>query len=209
MYPQAQSAHNPSSSSAKSPIYYYIEYAQSLLNSSEDDSIKEAKWNQFYNELSPLYQKILWEHANWHLPEIKNTFNKKLIDKIWGNAFYKTANLRRIAGNCALSAKKGYGIIYFYIIDNQIRYIGQTRERTLKWRMNRPQKNGVKGYNYAIKRNLINAYRNGTLSIRTAIVKKDQLDRCEQQLIEHYGPTNKLWNKIHNEKYFQVENYNF
>ena len=87
-----------------------------------------------------------------------------------------------------------------------MRYVGQTGERSLKWRMNKKQTSGSNGYRPIIKKNLLNAYHRGDLRIKTELVPLGKLDQREQALIAKYGPTNRLWNVEHN-PHFQSRNY--
>ncbi len=126
------------------------------------------------------------------------------IDRYWSIAFYD--NLGKFIGNSVTSTGRWHGLIYYFIIDGNIRYIGQTRETTLRWRMTRRQDNDLIGYNYAIKRNMLIAASKGKLSIKTKRMLKTQLDSYEKAEIETYAVTNRLWNQEHN-KYFQPENF--
>ena len=72
-------------------------------------------------------------------PYIKNSRNKGLIKYWWSAVFYDNDNLRMLANDCPLHPRQDYGLMYCYIVDGQLRYIGQTRERSLKWRMTRRQ----------------------------------------------------------------------
>ena len=127
------------------------------------------------------------------------------INYYWSEAFYK--NLKIFTGDSVTYTDYNHGLIYYYLIDNQVRYIGQTREKTLKWRMNRPQENGHTGYNLYIKRNLLQAASEGRLRIKTRKIPKSRLNDCEKAEIENYASTNKLWNWEHNQHYFKLSNF--
>ena len=71
--------------------------------------------------------------------------------------------------------------------------------------MTRRQANGHIGYNYSIKRQMLNAYRAGKLSIVTQEMKVADLDRVETEAIRANSKDNKLWNIEHNE-YFKKSN---
>ena len=130
--------------------------------------------------------------------------SESAISYYWGEAFYK--NLESFTGSSITHTDGYHGLIYYYIVDGQVRYIGQTRENTLKWRMNKPQADGRIGYNLYIKRNLLQAAAESRLRIVTRKVLKSQLDQYEKAEIEAYAPTNRLWNQEHN-LYFKVENF--
>ena len=127
------------------------------------------------------------------------------IKYYWSEAFYK--NLKIFTGYSVTYTDYNHGLIYYYLIDDQIRYIGQTREKTLKWRMTRPQENSHTGYNLYIRRNLLKAASEGRLRIKTRKVPKAQLDDCEKAEIKTYAPTNNLWNWEHNQHYFRRSNF--
>ena len=63
--------------------------------------------------------------------------NESAINYYWGEAFYR--NLECFTGGSIIHTDGRHGLIYYYIVEGQVRYIGQTRENTLKWRMNKPQ----------------------------------------------------------------------
>ena len=132
-------------------------------------------------------------------PYIKNVRNKKLINYWWSKVFYSPDHIKRMAGKYPLYPRQGYGLIYYYFINNRLRYIGQTRERSLQWRMTRRQANGHIGYNYSIKRQMLNACRSGTLKIQTKEIRIADLDRIEEEEIRLHSKKGKLWNIEHNE----------
>lgn len=122
----------------------------------------------------------------------------------WGLAFYQ--NLSFFTGDSITHTDYYHGLIYYYLIDEQVRYVGQTRENTLKWRMNRPHTDGSIGYNFYIKRNMLQAASDNRLSIKTWVVPKNQLDSYEQAEIKRYAPSNRLWNQEYND-YFDPDNF--
>ena len=126
------------------------------------------------------------------------------INRYWSEAFYK--NLDLFVGNNSIYTDRNKGLIYHYLVDDQIRYVGQTKENSLKWRMNKQQTNGQRGYNLFIKRNLLQAASEGRLKIETKKIPRSQLDECEKTEIETYAPTNRLWNQDHNQ-HFKTENF--
>ena len=109
-------------------------------------------------------------------------------------------------GNNIIHTNRSHGLIYYYLVNGQVRYIGQTRENTLKWRMNKPHDNGHTGYNLYIKRNMLQAASENRLDIKTHRVLISQLDQYEKTEIEAYAPTNKLWNQEYNQ-YFNHDNF--
>ena len=127
------------------------------------------------------------------------------INYYWSQAFYK--NLKTFTGDSITYTDYNHGLIYYYLVDGQIRYVGQTREKTLKWRLAKPQENGHTGYNLYIKRNLLQAASEGRLRIETRKIPKSQLNDREKTEIETYAPTNRLWNWEHNQRYFSLSNF--
>ena len=134
-------------------------------------------------------------------PYIKNNHNKKLINYWWSRVFYNNDNLEQLAPGCPLYPRQGHGLIYYYIVGDRLRYIGQTKERSLKWRMTRRQANGNMGYHYSIKRQMLNAFRSGILKIQTREVRVGSLDETEEREIKFYSKANRLWNIEHNLNY--------
>ena len=195
------------SQTALIPIDVHKRYLDDLLASGRGAEAIKLDWQRYYDQLDDGQKNLIWAYANERLPEVRTTGNKKLINLLWSRVFYSDGNLAKIAGRCAIRAEKGWGLVYCYLVDGRPRYVGQTRERSLSWRMTKRQRQGKIGYNYAIKRNLINAYRNGSLSIWTRRVKLAELNRLEKELIEKYGPSCRLWNQVHNEKHFTLSNY--
>ena len=141
-------------------------------------------------------------------PYIRNTHNKRLINYWWSKVFYNSAILRDLANGHPLYPKPGYGLLYYYIIDGRVRYIGQTGERSLKWRMTRRQPNGAIGYNYSIKRHMLNAYRSHRLTIKTRETPLADLDAVEiKEITQHSGYGNRLWNVEHNQNFRKSNRY--
>lgn len=134
-------------------------------------------------------------------PYIKNCRNKKLINYWWSEVFHNDFNLKSLARDYPIESSVGYGLIYYYLVNNQVRYIGQTREKSLKWRMTRRQSNRKIGYSYPMKRQMLNAFRSGRLAIKTQKVKIADLDAIERSEIEYYSKFNRLWNIEHNSRY--------
>ena len=122
--------------------------------------------------------------------------SQKAINHYWSLAFYE--NLEAFTLSSDTYTDESHGLIYYFIIDGRIRYIGQTKGNSLRWRMTKKQDSGCIGYSYRIKRNLLNAVVEGRLKISTKKIPKEQLDNYEISAIRRYGPTNKLWNQKHN-----------
>ena len=132
------------------------------------------------------------------------SLNPKAINHYWSVAFYD--NLKSFTLDSEIYTDRDYGLVYYFIVDGQIRYVGQTKEKTLRWRMTRKQDSGHIGYNYYIKRNMLDAASKGRLRIKTDRVLKSRLDGYEISQIRLYAPVNRLWNREHNE-HFSKENY--
>ena len=121
------------------------------------------------------------------------------VNHYWSRAFYD--NLEKFTAGAKTSTDQNNGLIYYYVVDDQIRYIGQTRENSLSWRMTKHQSDGRIGYNMHIKRNLLQAASEGRLAITTKAMPKSYLDGYEKAEIEKYAPTNNLWNQEHNPEF--------
>ena len=186
-------------------------YCQQLFEAtrSENQAALQVQWQTYYDSLNASEQEMVWRYANYYLPEVKTHFNIKAVNLFWSRIFYKNNSkyLSKITKGPVKSSRRNKGLIYCYLIDGRVRYVGQTREKTLYWRMTKRQKDGQIGYNVQIKRNLINAYRAGRLTIQTKLVSIVNLDKVEQSLIKYYAPSNNLWNKENND-YFNPANYN-
>ena len=189
-------------------VSIHQQYLNHLRSHCKSDKEAQFYWEHYYNHLDDYQRDLIWNHANWRLPNVKINSTKKLINLLWSRVFYNDDHLTKIAGRCPIRTQEDEGLIYCYLINGQVRYVGQTRENSLKRRMTRRQSNGKIGYNYSIKRHLINAYRNGSLSIWTMRTAISKLDNLEKQLIERYAPYHRLWNQEHN-KYFKMSNYDF
>ena len=126
------------------------------------------------------------------------------INYYWSRAFYD--HLESFTGNANIYTDHEHGLIYYYIVDDQVRYIGQTRENSLRWRMTRPQAGGQIGYNLFIKRNMLEAASKGGLAITTKVMPKARLNDYERSEIEKYALANRLWNQEHNPS-FNVDNF--
>ena len=154
-----------------------------------------AFWEKYYNSQTSAIKSLIWRKYL----QMQND---------WQRIFGNEDNLRRLAGKCALSPRKGCGLVYFYHVDGQLRYIGQTRAKSLKQRLVKQQKSHKTGYNYFIKRNLIRAYRLNSLVIRTKNIPLKHLNKYERQKIIYFGSRCRLWNRAYNKKHFRFANYN-
>ena len=156
----------------------------------------------------PLFERIIDKSPPVDkLPYIESYAKKaeRFINKWWSSVFYDF-KLRGLAGNCRLKPVNGkYGLVYLYIIAGRVRYVGQTTE-SLYWRMTKRQNNDKIGYPLPIKRNLLNAFRDESLSIETEMIRQSHLDKIELNLIRHFAPANRLWNQKHN-PHFELSNY--
>ena len=141
-----------------------------------------------------------------HIKSVASPGGKKLANYWWSQVFYNDDNLKRLAGNHPIYPRQGRGLVYRYVVRDKVRYVGQTGERSLKWRMTKKQTSGHSGYKPVIKKNLLNAYRAGTLRIETEQLPLSKLDGREKALIKSYPPSNRLWNIEHN-PHFDPRNY--
>ena len=161
--------------------------------------------NKIMQSFINLLAKLLRGLFEAKQPYIRNVRNKKLIKYWWSKIFYSPEHLKRMANGYPIYPREGYGLIYYYFINNRLRYIGQTREKSLQRRMTKRQSNSHIGYNYSIKRQMLNAYRSGGLKIQTKEIRVADLDRVEEEEIRLHSKNEKLWNIEHNE-YFKKTN---
>lgn len=167
----------------------------------------QSRWQKFYSGLNDAQKRAVWHYAERQLPHVdENKHDRSLINSLWQRIFSNESIIRRITKG-ALTAEKGYGLVYCYFINGKIRYIGKTKDTSFFKRFV-PKQIDKLGYKDSIKRNLINAYRMGQLYIEVQPIELKALDKYQKDLIEQYAPTNRLWNEKDN-KHFNAENYNF
>ena len=149
------------------------------------------------------------EASSYKTPALENFVNRR-----WKQIFGRSKTLkqllfrsRSLKSRDPLDIRPGKGLVYFYLVDGRVRYVGQTKARSLHRRLMRWQPKIKVGYNFAIKRALLAAYYGQRLQIRTIPCPVNDLSRLEQYYIRRYGPTNYLWNQRHNERYFNKRNY--
>lgn len=130
--------------------------------------------------------------------------NKEDIDH-WWRVVFCDSNLRGLAGNCPIKPRNGHGLVYLYIVNNRVKYVGRTFY-SLHQRMTMNQKDGMIGYIPEIKRNLLNAFRDEDLAIETEMVSHDKVNELEENTIRHFARISRIWNKDHN-PYFEYSNY--
>ena len=111
-----------------------------------------------------------------YIKSVASPGGKKLANYWWSQVFYNNDNLKRLAGKHPVRPRQGCGLVYRYIVKGKVRYVGQTGERSLKWRMTKKQTSGYIGYKPVIKKNLLNAYRAGVLRIETEQLPLSKLD---------------------------------
>ena len=159
----------------------------------------------FEDRLFELFENKSFEYGSFEhsrgQPYINNSRPEKLINYWWSEVFYDNQNIKLISRGCEIYPRDGYGLIYYFIIRGQLRYIGKTRERSLKWRLTRRQADGTIGYSYSIKRQLLNSFRENSLRIQTKEVELADLDKTEAREINICSKAYKLWNIEHNPSY--------
>ena len=144
---------------------------------------------------------------NQRPPFIKTHKQRRLIDIWWQKIFCDNENLTRIANGNPIRSDWDRGLVYCYLVDGVICYVGKTKQSSLKRRMTRKHPNSKTiGYNYFIKRNMLNAYRKDLLRIGAVEMAISDLDAHEQFCIRLFGQQNRLWNQEYNEN-FQKSNY--
>ena len=134
--------------------------------------------------------------------------NRWPVDKYWLEFVRNSKILKKLAVNQPLRTRPGYGLIYIYLINRKVRYIGKTAYGSLIFRLRQKFKNNLVGYHYDIKRCLLNAFWAGQLEIRTEVVALNEINQRETGLINLYARLNRLWNQKHN-PYFQQSNFDY
>ena len=129
------------------------------------------------------------------------TIPEDALNMYWNQVFTNT--LKHFIGNYHdLAKNSNSGLVYYLIINGQIRYVGQTREiEGLTRRMTRQRQYGYLGYRDYIKRHILRAVSKNEFSIITKSVDVSQLDRFEKDEIVRFGWTGKLWNQKDNPNY--------
>ena len=166
----------------------------------------QKKWQEFYAGLNDHQKRAVWHYAERQLPHIREDHDRGFINNLWHRIFSNESIIRRITKG-KLSVDQGYGLVYCYLVNGKIRYIGKTQEASFIQKLLNMQVSGS-DYKDAIKRNLLNAYRVGQLEIQVQAVNSEYIDAYQQKLIERYAPTNRLWNEEYN-SHFHIDNYNF
>ena len=98
-------------------------FCQQLVDSGQGSEDIRLQWQRYYDELPATEKQALWHHADGNFPIISDTKDKRL-SRLWSRAFYNQANLKRLANGCALYSNKGFGLIYCYLINGWVRYVG-------------------------------------------------------------------------------------
>ena len=139
------------------------------------------------------------------LPRRRN-INEWEVEGFWLELISQKGFLRQWAKDQVTKKRQGYGLIYLYCVGGKIRYIGKTRQDSLLKRIQEQFPSGIAGYDYDIKRCLLNAAWSNKLSIRTELVSLKKLEQREEKLIHLYAPFYRLWNKLHNQ-HFRESNF--
>ena len=141
-----------------------------------------------------------------HLPSVRiaTDSQKRLMNRVWYSVFSNDQTFNLIAADQTIRPKPGNGLVYCYSVRGVIRYVGQTK-KSLKSRMLTKFDNGRFGYNYTIKRLIIDAYKNSCLQIATNQVLLSELDEHEKYCIDFFGKSNSLWN-IADNNYYRGQN---
>ncbi len=162
-----------------------------------DQLLKTKNWSEFL------------QASSYKTPTLDSFVNRR-----WKEIFGRSRTIKKLLfksqssrARDPLDSRPGKGLVYFYLIDGRVRYIGQTQARSLHRRLMRWRPKIKVGYNFAVKRCLLAAYYGQRLQIRTLPCPVYDLSRLEEYYIRRYGPTNYLWNQRHNEQHFDPQNY--
>ena len=151
--------------------------------------------------MTPKIADRLAKAKNWFEflegPSYKTPVLEKFVNRRWKEIFGRSKTLKgllfrsgSLQSRDPLDSRAGKGLIYFYLVDGRVRYIGQTQARSLHRRLMRWRPKIKVGYNFAVKRALLAAYYGRRLQIRTIPCPVADLSRLEQYYIHRYGPTN-------------------
>ena len=128
------------------------------------------------------------------------------VKRYWEGLVIQKGFIKQLAKGQKIWIRPGYGLIYRHLVDDKVRYIGQTSRWSLRERLKQRFSNGLIGYDYDIQRCLLNALWRKSWKIRTEEVDLKQLDQREEELIRFYARLNRLWNRQSN-PYFHESNF--
>lgn len=121
-------------------------------------------------------------------------FNKRdeeAINYWWRKVFSSEKNLKQIAvPNSPLKPTRDCGLIYYYYVDGELIYIGQTTNSLAQRMVTYSYRDGQ-----VIE--MLNAFKEGRLTIATKEVEKVHLHQIEKNEIRIHSKTNELWNIKH------------
>ena len=162
-----------------------------------------------------LYFRIPWQQLRFDFQSVagfpltrRPEQNRRQVDLCW-KILTECRHLLPywIEGTPVISSQND-GLIYQYLLNGELRYIGKTGMSSIlrRWKR-RFQDSGITGYDYNIKRCLLNAAWQGSLKIKIQKVPVRLLDSREANMIRKHAPFNSLWNRVHNERYFSESNF--
>ena len=103
-------------------------------------------------------------------------YNARQVEECW-ELFVRRGRLLSDWINGPVACRRSeHGLIYYYLLEDDLRYIGQTRQRLFLNRLRQKFSSGIVGYRYDIKRCLLNAAWQGRLRVKTREVPKQKLN---------------------------------
>ena len=162
-----------------------------------------------------LYFRIPWQQLRFDLQSAASfplarrpERNRRQVNLCWKILTEQRNLLPYWVEGTPVATSRDDGLIYQYLLNGNLRYIGKTGMSSIlrRWKR-RFQDSGITGYDYNIKRCLLNAAWQGSLKIKIQKVPARLLDETEAKMIRKHAPFNALWNRVHNERYFKESNF--
>ncbi|MCY4010765.1 MAG: hypothetical protein OXF30_01695 [Candidatus Saccharibacteria bacterium] len=163
------------------------EFCKKLLHQAKSEvKILQIKWQEYYSKLNEAQKQFVWQYANKYFPEIGDQHDEKFINSLWSRVFGDENNLKTFTKG-TIHNKPKHGLLYCYLVDGKVQYIGHTKENSLIKRFTKMHGNGLLGYKAAIKKRLLNAHRSGRLEIHAKLVKLTEIKKMEAELIRYHA----------------------
>ena len=127
-------------------------------------------------------------------------YSREEVNHWWYFIFGNEDCLRSVTTpNAPLKPAADHGLIYYYYVDGQLKYIGKTTA-SLSRRMT------FYKYKSHVQKQMLNAFRAQRLTIITKEVAANRLDQMEVNEIRLHSRTNRLWNIQHNRWHLTARN---
>ncbi len=160
-----------------------------------------------------LHFKFPWQQLRFALESVAEfpltraqDCNTYQVEKCWHFFVKRSRLLNSWIKGPTVCKRPEHGLIYYYLLEDDLRYIGRTRQRLFLNRLRQKFSSGIVGYRYDVKRCLLNAAWQGRLRVKTWEVPEQRLDAVEAELISVHAPHRALWNIEHN-PFFKTSNF--